>query len=281
MPYIDGKKISERIVKTLMQQERPHKFLAAFLVGEEPASISFLKQKATVAAKLGIDFRLMRLSEKSTLDEFRASISAVASQEQCGGIIVQLPLPEKLEKEDVATIMNVLPIEKDVDVLGERSLRLFQQRNYIVMPPAAGVVIKVLAGEYSMFAELLEKEVAVIGVGPLVGAPIITLLEGKTKTLTKLRRGSDFSLLSNADLIITGAGTPGLVKPEMLKSGAGVIDFGYGRQNGKLCGDLDVNNINELGKLSFYTPTPGGTGPVLVAQLFENFYKLNGIKVPD
>ena len=259
----------------MKSQEKPLKFLAALLIGENPASISFLKQKAAVAQELGIDFRLTRLSQRATINELRASVGAIASHEQCGGVIVQLPLPEKIDRENVSSIMNALPIDKDVDVLGLQALTAFRERKSIVMPPAAGVVIKILAEQYSMLAELLEKHVAVVGVGPLVGGPIIALLEGKTRPVGKFRRGSDLNMLKAFDLVILGTGAPGLIKPEILRNGAGVIDFGYGRENGKLSGDLDVSNINELGKLAFYTPTPGGTGPILVAQLFENFYTLN------
>lgn len=277
---IDGKKIAQRILQKLKLLDAPKRFLVAFLLGEDPASVSFLKQKAAVAKELGIEFRLARLSQHTTSEKLHASIEAIASQPKCGGVLVQLPLPVNIGKENISTIMNAVSPGKDVDVLSEHAYKLFETRSNIIRPPAASVVIKILEEQYSMLAELLEKRVAVVGVGLLVGAPIITLLEGKTRTFGKFRRGSDLSLLNGFDLVILGTGAPGLVKPEMLREGAGVIDFGYGRQNGKLCGDLDVNNINELGKLSFYTPTPGGTGPVLVAQLFENFYKLNGIKVP-
>ena len=90
-----------------------------------------------------------------------------------------------------------------------------------------------------------------------------------------MRRGSDFSVLKDVNLAILGTGQAGLIKPETLKEGAGVIDFGYGKnQLGKFSGDLDISGP-ELPRLKFYTPTPGGTGPILVAKLLENFFNLS------
>jgi len=86
---------------------------------------------------------------------------------------------------------------------------------------------------------------------------------------------SDLGLLKKADIVITGVGRAGLIAPDMLKDGAGIIDFGYGTLDGKYSGDFDTRALSPGATLAFYTPTPGGTGPILVAKLFENFYELN------
>ena len=114
-----------------------------------------------------------------------------------------------------------------------------------------------------------------MGLGALVGRPIALWLMGKCAHLDLLDKGSDLDVLTNADFVICGVGEAGLIKPANLKEGAGVIDFGYYYfKDGKLSGDLDTTSP-DLERLSFYTPTPGGTGPILVAKLMENFYKLN------
>ncbi|GAJ03639.1 unnamed protein product [marine sediment metagenome] len=99
----------------------------------------------------------------------------------------------------------------------------------------------------------------------------------KVSELYVLGRGSDFGVLQKVEIVISGIGNAGLIKPDMLKEGAGVIDFGYNFADEKLTGDLDISSPQELSKLLFYTPTPGGTGPILVAQLFENFYRLKNL----
>ena len=111
----------------------------------------------------------------------------------------------------------------------------------------------------------------------MVGKPIATWLMGKCSEIYLLDQGSDFSILKKADLVITGVGKAGLIKPDALKENTGVIDFGYSLdENGKIHGDLDTQSpITNYQLLRFYTKTPGGTGPILVAKLMENFYKLN------
>lgn len=288
---IDGKKIASEIIAELKQQPRPKRFLAVFLIGNNPASESFVRQKEKTAKELGVDFRIYKFPEEITNDKLRKEIEKVVLGKKCGGAIVQLPLPSHLNWHYV---LNAIPREKDLDVLCERALGAFYNGRNPVLPPAVGTVQKILE---IMNYELEMKRVGIVGLGTLVGKPISVWLERKAQDLILLRRGSDFLALKECDLVITGVGKAGLIKPEMLKSGAGpvrshasvfhgnpedcgaatsngagVIDFGYGENDGGLAGDLDASS--SLSSLSFYTPTPGGTGPILVAQLFKNFYKL-------
>ena len=120
--------------------------------------------------------------------------------------------------------------------------------------------------------------VAVVGLGLLVGRPIANWIMRRAKETILLRSVSDLGLLKQADIVITGVGKAGIITPEMLKDGAGIIDFGYGMLEGEYSGDFDTRSLkieNSKVKTGWYTPTPGGTGPLLVAKLFENFYKLN------
>ncbi|MBI2515081.1 hypothetical protein HYV91_02785 [Candidatus Wolfebacteria bacterium] len=141
------------------------------------------------------------------------------------------------------------------------------------MPPAVGVVEEII---HASGFTLHDSRVAVVGLGFLVGKPISEWLRDKTKELYLLDKGDDFSVLKNADLVITGVGQAGIIKPEMLKDGAGVVDFGYSIDTaGKIHGDFDTQlPVTNYQLLRFYTKTPGGTGPILVAKLFENFYSL-------
>ncbi len=268
---IDGKQIAAEIIAELKKKPKPKKFFAAFLVGNDFASASFLNQKKKIAEELGIDFRLYKFPEAVSQDELRKEVLKTAEHKNCGGVIVQLPLPASISAQYV---LNVIPRDKDVDVLGERALGAFYAGRNSVLPPAVGVVEIVLQTTHH---SLQTSAVAVLGAGALVGKPIAAWLTGKCKEVFILDKGNDLSTLKNADVVICGAGVSGLVKPEMLKENALVIDFGYRLKDGKPSGDFDSSGLltthYSLQTIS-YTPTPGGTGPILVAKLFENFFTL-------
>ncbi|MDP3725263.1 MAG: hypothetical protein Q8R20_02195, partial [Nanoarchaeota archaeon] len=189
-------------------------------------------------------------------------------------------------------VLNAIPREKDVDVLGERALGAFYTGRNPVVPPPVGAVQTILAtfpstpssgprgnfsaeGGSASGGQLSTAKVAVVGLGFLIGKPIAEWLKSKTKELYLLDDKSDLGILKEVDLIISGTGHAGLLKPETLKVGAGVIDFGYAEgPDGELLGDLDASLSSVMSHLSFYTPTPGGTGPIVVALLFRNFYTL-------
>lgn len=271
---IDGKKIAEAMINELKKLPKPDKFLAVFLVGNDESSRDFVKRKEAVAKELGVDFRIYRFPETITKDELRREVGKTAAHKTCGGIVVQLPLPEHIEKNNGrGYVLNAIPREKDPDVLSERALGAFYHKRNPVLPPAVGAIQTILA---EIDTNIENATVAVVGAGFLIGKPVTLWLLGKAKEVIVLRSRSDLRLISGADLVISGTGTPYCVKPDVLKRGAGVIDFGYGKADGKTCGDLDTRNPAELSRLSFYTPVPGGTGPILVAELFRNFYTLNG-----
>lgn len=286
MIVIDGKKIAEKVFARLRAEPTPKKFFAVVLAGDNPASVSFVEQKKKTAEALGVDFRWYRLPATLSQDKLRKEVGAIAAHKTCGGMVVQLPLPEAINRHYV---LNAMPRGKDLDVLGERALGAFYAKRNPVAPPVAGTVEEIVR---AVNFDLHDKVVAVVGLGLLIGKPVANWLMGKTKGLYLLGSGSDFSVLKKADLVVAGTGKAGLITPDMLKNGAGVIDFGYSKgSDGKLAGDFDSASLaasdpaaarsgaarDENGardQLSFYTPTPGGTGPILVAKLFENFYTL-------
>ena len=267
---IDGHVIAREIIEDLKKEEKPQKIFAAILIGEDPRSVSFLRQKEQVAKELGIDFRLYKLVPELGNDGLRQEVRQLVEKSSVGGAIIQLPLPEGVNP---SYVLNAVPREKDVDVLTERALGAFYNGRNPVLPPAVATVKAILA---RTGFKLETADVAVVGLGNLVGKPVSVWLTGKCKNLFLLRRGSDLELLKRADLIVTGVGEAGLVKQDMLKPSAGVIDFGYYYfPDGEVSGDFSSGSEEQL---SFYTPTPGGTGPILVAELFRNFYTLNSHK---
>lgn len=263
---IDGHAVAAEIIEKLKELPKPEKIFAAILVGNDPRSLSFLKQKEEVAKELGIDFRLYKLDAKLGNDGLREETRRLVQKKPVGGAIVQLSLPKGI---NAAYVLNAIPREKDVDVLSERALGAFYNNRNPVLPPAVATVKTIFE---KMNVDLAKSKVAVVGLGKLVGKPVSLWLTGKCKELHLFGKNSDFKQLTTCDVVIGGVGKAGVIKPGMLKDGAGVIDFGYYYfPSGEVSGDLSQENTE---KLKFYTPTPGGTGPILVAELFRNFYTL-------
>ncbi len=270
---IDGKSIAEGITERLEKLSKPDKFFGAVLVGDDPASLNFLKQKERTAVELGIEFRLYRLSSTITTDGLRREIGRLAGPKTCGGFIVQLPLPEAINRHYV---LNAIPKEKDVDFLSESALGGFYTGRSLAVPPSVGVVEEILKLEQRNLRDLT---VVMVGAGFLIGKPVGFWLQNRVAELIVLDSAVKdiYSRLRDADIVISGAGHPGLFGAKHLKEGAVVIDFGFNRTaEGKTIGDFDPAGADD--KNIKYTKTPGGTGPILVAKLFENFYTLAGDK---
>jgi len=184
------------------------------------------------------------------------------------GVILQLPLPEHINTQYV--LNSIIP-KKDVDVLSSRSFGDFATGRSKILPPLAGV-IKIIFEQYNV--EPAGKNIIVIGRGILVGKPIVNWLinEGATVSVLNSRTKDISKFTKEADVIISGVGKPNLIKAEMVKDGIIIIDAGTSIEKGKIAGDFD-SRIAE--KSSFFTPVPGGVGPITVAMLFKNLVELS------
>jgi len=235
---VDGKKIAEDIIVGLgssLQGKR----LGMVVGSADSATDSFIKIKSRVAERLGV------VVVRGELDELLKT---------CDGIIVQLPIPNSEQ------LLAALPPQKDVDALGTAPL---------VRAPVAEAIAEVL--KYTEVEPRLKKAV-VVGAGRLVGAPAAKLLRELGADVAVVT-SSDGNLISlkNADIVVLGAGEPGLVKPAMLKPGVVLIDAGTSEQGGKLAGDADPSCAEVC---SVFTPVPGGIGPIAVAMIFKNLFTL-------
>ncbi|PIR87098.1 MAG: hypothetical protein COU11_02620 [Candidatus Harrisonbacteria bacterium CG10_big_fil_rev_8_21_14_0_10_49_15] len=257
---IDGSAVAHKILAELSKQPTPTKELAAVLVGDDAASLSFLKQKKAAADLLGIKFKLYRFSDSLSQHDLIAKVSALSSDPSIGAMIVQLPLPPQFDR---IAVLNAIGIAKDVDVLNGETAK--------VLAPAAGSLQRLLK---EIKFDVRDKQVVVVGSGMLIGRPIISWLMGQVQQLTVVNKGGyDPKIVRTADLVVTGTGVPRLIRGEHIKKGAIVIDYGYGRdEEDQLTGDVDLKSVQRVA--SYVTPTPGGTGPVVVAMLLANFYKL-------
>jgi methylenetetrahydrofolate dehydrogenase (NADP+)/methenyltetrahydrofolate cyclohydrolase len=274
MQIIDGKKISKEIIESLKEKANlinNKKFLGAVLVGDDSSSLKFLKQKENVSKELGIDFRIYNFPQNITTDNLRQKINQIVHHKTCGGLIVQLPLPDHI---NTYYVLNAIPKQKDPDVLSEHSLGAFYTQRNKILPPSVNTVKEIFKRQNIEIEDLNKLNIAVIGFGFLIGKPISFWLLPQVNILRVFNKKSfDVKYLKDFDVIISGAGKANLFSAKDVKDNTLVIDFGYDFIDGKIKGDfnsLDVGNTNIS-----YTPTPFGTGPILVAKLFQNFVILN------
>ncbi|MEN9341747.1 MAG: methylenetetrahydrofolate dehydrogenase [Candidatus Parcubacteria bacterium] len=265
---LSGIPLAEEIIKKLKTKNPPKKFLAIFEVGSDPATISFIKQKEKIAKNTGVAVRIYAIDPASSTATVKSVISRTVRHKTCGGAIVQLPLPPHINTQ---AVLNSIPPQKDVDVLSQSSIRANNQKNNTILPPSVETVKTILEQQKK---DPKNQTIAVVGVGQLIGKPIATWLLGKTKQLIVLDKGSDLSLLRSADVVICGTGSGNIIKENHLSQHALVIDFGYAKDTyGKTVGDFDARELTN--QTITYTPTPKGTGPLLVAHIIQNFFLLN------
>ena len=258
MTKFDGKKIRDEILGDLKKQVaslsvKPS--LAVIWSGADPVSEKYINSKKKVAADLGLEFSLFEIKKEKDIVK---KIAALNSDRNISGIMVQMPLASDIDRQKV--ISAILP-EKDVD--GLRYCTGLDSKNF---PP---VVLAVLEAIKSSGVSLVESKVAIIGQGFLVGFPLSKILKDQVADLRliddKVKNLSE--LTHDADIIISATGQAGIISPVIVKDGAVLIDAGTTEVGGELKGDI-AHSCYE--KSRFYTPVPGGIGPVTVAMLFQN-----------
>jgi len=272
MILLNGKKLSEKILPNLKKEIKKFNLklrLAVVQVGENPISQIFINQKKKASEKTGINFKLFKFPAKIGNPELKREIEKIVKNPANTGIIIQLPLPKKFLPEE---FLNLIPEEKDIDVLSEKSLGKFYQGTLKILPPTVSGILQLLK-KYKI--KLKGKNVVIVGAGRLVGFPLaIQLLKEKAtvSVLNEFTRDTPF-FTKKADILVSGVGWPNLIRGDILKKGVVVIDAGCSIKKGKLVGDVDFKSVSK--KASYITPVPGGVGPMTVACLLENLVKLN------
>ncbi|TAN57404.1 bifunctional 5,10-methylenetetrahydrofolate dehydrogenase/5,10-methenyltetrahydrofolate cyclohydrolase [Patescibacteria group bacterium] len=270
MAILDGRAIAQKIKNQLKRKIAKMKLkpaLAVVYAGSDPASLSYIKAKEKTAKEIGVDFLFYKFPAQVSEEKVVSLISGLNQNEKVSGIIVQLPLPAHLPKKE---ILNAIVPEKDVDVLSDESRKKFEKGEPAFVPPPAGAVLEFL----KIAKKPLEKSsVVVVGRGMLVGEPVAALLKQKVKKLIICdRKTKNLSYeTKKADILISAVGRPNLIKKEMIKKGAVVIDAGTAKHLGRIAGDVDFADVSL--KASYITPVPGGVGPVTVAMLLANVVK--------
>ena len=268
---IDGKKIAEEVLRRLSRTPTPRKFLGVILVGNDSASKKFVMQKKNIADLLGIDFRVYQFSESIDADSLRSSVGRIGRGSTCGGLVVQLPLPLHLNRR---RILNAIPKEKDIDVLSESAYAQFLSTQTL-LPPSVSTYCEIVSymQQHNVSRETFfdAKKYAVVGNGFLVGKPIFDYLRIQGNDVLVCDKGDDLKQIRSAHVVVLGTGIPNIIDETLVREDALVIDFGCSFIDGVLYGDFKKTTNEKI----LYTPTPGGTGPILVAKVFENFYLLH------
>ena len=275
MQIIDGKKVSAEVKENVRQQTLQLKNdynitpgLAVVIVGDDPASRVYVNNKKKACEVVGFMSEEYALPASTTQDELLDLVKTLNNKEDINGILVQLPLPKHL---DGKAVIEAIDPSKDVDAFHAVNVGKIMLGEYDFLPCTPAGVMEML---HSYDISVEGKECVVIGRSNIVGKPMGMLLlhENGTVTICHSRTKNLTEVCRRADILVAAVGIPKFVKADMVKDGAVVIDVGMDRdENGKLCGDVDFENVKD--KCSFITPVPGGVGPMTISTLMKNTLK--------
>jgi methylenetetrahydrofolate dehydrogenase (NADP+)/methenyltetrahydrofolate cyclohydrolase len=287
MQILDGKKVSQELAFKLqgevatLKAQNVHPKLTIILVGEDPASESYVRSKKKLAESIGFEFDLVRYApEEMDTAKLIAKIQELNTDPKIHGILVQLPLPKHIYEPE---IIKAIDPKKDVDGFTAYNLgKMFLSTDFEELAPCTPLGVIRMLESYNI--DILGKEAVVVGASNIVGKPMgIMLLNRKaTVTVCNSKTRDLASQTRRADILVVAVGKAKFITADMVKEGAVVIDVGINRgEDGKICGDVDFENVAP--KTSFITPVPGGCGPMTVACLMENVVKaarrLSGLTV--
>lgn len=267
---IDGKLVSAAVKQRVADEVKELNAkgvsvcLAVILVGNDPASQIYVANKKKACEQLGIISKEYLLPETTTQDELLALVNQLNNDKTVNGILCQLPLPKGLDEK---VVIEAIDPNKDVDAFHPVNVGRIMIGDYDFLPCTPSGVMEMLS-YYNI--DICGKECVVIGRSNIVGKPMGMLLLHKNGTVTicHSRTKNLAEVTRRADILITAVGKAKFVTADMIKDGAVVIDVGMNRENGKLCGDVDFENIAP--KASYITPVPGGVGPMTIATLMQN-----------
>jgi len=267
---IDGKKLASEIKQGLIKRVEDLKKkgitpkLAIILVGNDPASKIYISMKMISGDEVGIQTELHKFPENFKEKELIKIIQKLNKDKKVHGILVQLPLPKHIY--DNRVIETISPA-KDVDGLTSINTSRLLNNSEFLVPCTPNGVIKML--DYHKIG-LTGKNAVVVGRSRIVGKPMALMLLNRNATVTVCHsKTKDLKKhTKEADILVVAVGKPKLITKDVIKEGAVVIDVGINRIEGKLCGDVDFENVKD--KASYITPVPGGVGPMTVAMVLEN-----------
>ena len=280
---LDGKAVSAKVKEEVKEEVEALKKqgvsvgLAVIIVGNNPASRTYVNNKKKACEAAGILSEEYALPEETTQEELLALVEELNHKDSINGILCQLPLPKQLDEEAVIAAISE---KKDVDAFSAVNVGHIMIGDYSFLPCTPAGIMEILR-HYNI--DVAGKECVVIGRSNIVGKPMAMLLlhQNGTVTICHSKTQNLKEVTSRADILVAAVGIPHFVTADMVKEGAVVIDVGMDRdENGKLCGDVDFAAVES--KASYITPVPGGVGPMTIATLLKNTVtaakQQNGIK---
>lgn len=274
MIIIDGKKLRDEILAEVKREVALLPFTPVFcdvLVGDDPASAQYVDMKAKTAEKVGIHFHRANFPASISTEDLIKEIKILNKVENMCGIIVQLPLPESLDKQ---AVLDAIDSHLDVDCLGKVASEKFYQGMAVLSYPTALACMRLLD---SLDLDLKSKKIVVLGQGTLVGKPVTALLRFRnlSPSIINSQTLDKEKLIKEADIIISGIGKGKYITGNMIKKGVVLIDAGTSEEGSSsigekksIVGDVDLESVKDVA--GFVSPVPGGVGPVTVAMLLNN-----------
>jgi len=277
---MDGKAISKEIqaeiateVASFIEQSGVTPCLAAVLVGDDPASEVYVRNKHRACERVGIASQMHKLPASTSQDELLQLISQLNDQDEVHGILIQLPLPDSI---DTLQVLDAVEPGKDVDAFHPENVGLISQGRPRFLPCTPHGVQQILD---RCGIEMSGKHAVIVGRSDIVGKPMSMLLTAKnstrgpqaanaTVTLCHSRTQNLNEVCRSADVIVAAIGVPKFITADMVKPGAVVVDVGINRTDDGLCGDVDFDTVQEVA--GHLTPVPGGVGPLTVTMLMYN-----------
>ncbi|MGI5906204.1 MAG: bifunctional methylenetetrahydrofolate dehydrogenase/methenyltetrahydrofolate cyclohydrolase FolD [Candidatus Pararuminococcus gallinarum] len=269
---IDGKAVSQQTREKIAVETNELKEktgitpgLAVVIVGDDPASRVYVNNKKKACAEVGFYSEEHALPAETTQEELVKLVKELNSREEIDGILVQLPLPKHIDEK---AVIEAISPKKDVDAFHEQNVGKIMIGNYSFLPCTPAGIVELID---SIGVDVTGKECVVIGRSNIVGKPMAMLMLHKNATVTicHSRTKNLPEVCRRADILIAAVGIAKFVKADMVKPGAIVIDVGMDRdENGKLCGDVDFENVKEVA--GYLTPVPGGVGPMTISMLMKN-----------
>lgn len=272
MQLLDGKKVSAELFSQLRPRVEALKNagvdpkLVFFIVGNNPASVAYVKMKQKASEKIGISSELVRYEDTISQQELIEKIHQLNEDSAVHGMMVQLPLPAQLSLPEIT---RALDPKKDADGFHAYNFgKMTLSKEFEHLPPATALGIIRLLDAYGI--DVSGMDITVIGRSNLVGKPVAIMLmnRGATVTVCHSRTKNTADHCRNADMLISATGVPQLVKGDWVKEGAIVIDAGYAKVDGKVTGDVDFEAVAP--KCSWITPVPGGCGPMTIYAIVQN-----------
>ena len=270
---IDGKLISSQIRDEIAENVKKLKRkpgLAVIIVGEDPASQIYVRNKEKACEQVGFYSKTYRLNQEATTYELLNLINVLNFDDKIDGILVQLPLPKHIDEK--AVIESIKP-EKDVDTFSQKNTGKIMIGTQTISPCTPSGIIELLK-RYNI--DICGKTCVVVGRSNIVGKPMAMLLlqENGTVTICHSKTENLKEITKTADILVVAIGKSKFITRDMIKNNAVIIDVGMNRdENGKLSGDVDFENVKDI--VSYITPVPGGVGPMTITMLLKNTFMLS------